>query len=179
MIIDKVADMTGVKPDRSVIPLPDAILFDWHGTLVNTLDAMYKAIEDMLPRLEELGLVDQMVPETMARSRDDEKLIRYIRIFRKLHPRVLAERRVSRTEIFDALFGDNEQAKAVAHRAYIPIFPNHSLLLIFPFFFRNPHPIPTLLTFPTSFLRHPRPPSSDIYIVVPAPLSLVIAPPLY
>ena len=116
--------MTGLKPDRSVIPMPDAILFDWHGTLVNTLDAMYKAIEDMLPRLEELGLIDQMVPETMARSRDDEKLIRYIRIFRKLHPRVLAERRVSRTEIFDALFGDNEQAKAVAHRAYNDCYRN-------------------------------------------------------
>jgi phosphoglycolate phosphatase len=104
--------------------MPEAILFDWHGTLVNTLDAMYKAIEHMLPRLEELGLIDLMVPETMARSRDDEKLIRYIRIFRKLHPRVLAERRVSRTEIFDALFGDNEQAKTIAHRAYNDCYRN-------------------------------------------------------
>ncbi len=100
------------------LPRPHTILFDWHGTLVNTLDAMYQAIEDMLPQLEELGLVDRLVPETAARSSDDEKLIRYIRIFRKLHPRVLAERRVSRTEIFDALFGDDEAARAIAHRAY-------------------------------------------------------------
>ena len=97
---------------------PTAILFDWHGTLVNTLDAMYLAIEDMLPRLEELGLIDQLVPEEEARNSSDEKLIRYIRIYRRLHPRVLAERRISRTEIFDALFGDNEPARAIAHRAY-------------------------------------------------------------
>jgi phosphoglycolate phosphatase len=100
------------------LTLPAAILFDWHGTLVNTLDAMYQAIEDMLPQLEELGLIDRLVAETDAASADDEKLIRYIRIFRKLHPRVLAERRVSRTEIFDALFGDNEQARTIAHKAY-------------------------------------------------------------
>ena len=51
-------------PETMSRPLtaPDAILFDWHGTLVNTLDAMYQAIEDMLPRLEELGLMDLMDP---------------------------------------------------------------------------------------------------------------------
>ena len=107
------------------LPSPSAIIFDWHGTLVNTLDAMYQAIEEMLPRLEELGLVDQLVPETSAASIEDEKLIRYIRIFRKLHPRVLAERRVSRTEIFDALFGENEAARAIAHRAYNESYRNY------------------------------------------------------
>jgi len=97
---------------------PAAILFDWHGTLVNTLDAMYRAIEDMLPRLEELGLIDLLVRESEALGEEDEKLIRYFRIFRKLHPRVLAERRVSRTELFDVLFGDNREARAIAHAAY-------------------------------------------------------------
>ena len=106
------------ETDKSRLPAPAAILFDWHGTLVNTLGAMYQAIEDMLPRLEELALIEHLIPETEAHSREDEKLIRYMRIFRKLHPRVLAERRVSRTEIFDALFGENEQARAIAHRAY-------------------------------------------------------------
>lgn len=110
---------------RTSLPPPEAILFDWHGTLVNTLDAMYRAIEDMLPQLEELGLVDHLVPETAARSEEDEKLIRYIRIFRKLHPRVLAERRVSRTEIFDALFGENLAARAIAHRAYNACYRDH------------------------------------------------------
>ncbi|MEH6590052.1 MAG: HAD-IA family hydrolase [Halioglobus sp.] len=100
-------------------------MFDWHGTLVNTLDAMYQAIEDMLPQLEELGLIDMLVPESAARSAGDEKLIRYIRIFRKLHPGVLAERRVSRTEIFDALFGDNSQAQTIAHVAYDSSYRNY------------------------------------------------------
>ena len=104
---------------------PSAILFDWHGTLVNTLDAMYLAIEDMLPRLEELGLVDQLVTEESASNSKNEKLVRYIRIYRRLHPRVLAERRVSRTEIFDVLFGDNEHAKSVAHRAYNDSYRNY------------------------------------------------------
>jgi phosphoglycolate phosphatase len=107
------------------LPQPSAILFDWHGTLVNTLDAMYLAIEDMLPRLEELGLVDQLVPEEQAGNSKNEKLVRYIRIYRRLHPRVLAERRVSRTEIFDVLFGDNERAKSVAHRAYNDSYRNY------------------------------------------------------
>ena len=109
--------MANQAPDHP-LPSPRAILFDWHGTLVNTLDAMYQAIEDMLPRLEELDLIDRLVPEAQAASPDDEKLIRYIRIFRKLHPRVLAERRVSRTEIFDALFAEDEAARLIAHRAY-------------------------------------------------------------
>ena len=112
--------LSGMANRRSndMMATPRAILFDWHGTLVNTLDAMYQAIEDMLPQLEELGLIDRLVPEAQATSPDDEKLIRYIRIFRKLHPRVLAERRISRTEIFDALFGDDEDARLQAHRAY-------------------------------------------------------------
>jgi len=110
---------------REALSAPAAILFDWHGTLVNTLDAMYLAIEDMLPRLEELGLIDQLVPEEQARTSSDEKLIRYIRIYRRLHPKVLAERRVSRTEIFDAVFGDNESARAIAHRAYNESYRNY------------------------------------------------------
>lgn len=105
--------MPGAAP-----PPPAAILFDWHGTLVNTLDAMYLAIEDMLPRLEELGLFERLVEESAARSPDDEKLIRYLRIFRRLHPGVLAERRISRTEIFDCLFGDDHGARGIAHHAY-------------------------------------------------------------
>ncbi|MEM1112789.1 MAG: HAD-IA family hydrolase [Pseudomonadota bacterium] len=110
--------------EATPLPAPTAIIFDWHGTLVNTLDAMYQAIEEMLPQLEELGLIDQLVPEDQAASVDDEKLIRYIRIFRKLHPRVLAERRVSRTEIFDALFGENPSARRVAHTAYNASYRN-------------------------------------------------------
>jgi len=112
--------MTGVP-----LAAPEVLLFDWHGTLVNTNDAMYRAIEDMLPQLEELDLLRHLVPAEQARTEDDEKLVRYIRIFRHLHPQVLSERRVSRTDIFDALFGDNQEALVIAHNAYNACYRRH------------------------------------------------------
>lgn len=107
--------MDQVSEDLTV---PSVLIFDWHGTLVDTHDAMFSAMEEMLPQLEELGLVDQLLPEEQCRTGDDVRLVRYIRIFRRLHPRILAERRVSRTDIFNAVFGDNTEAKRVAHHAY-------------------------------------------------------------
>lgn len=100
------------------LAVPSAMLFDWHGTLVDTHDAMFSAMEDMLPQLEDLGLVDHLLPEDQCSNADDARLVRYIRIFRRLHPRILAERRVSRTDIFNAIFGDNIEAKSIAHEAY-------------------------------------------------------------
>jgi phosphoglycolate phosphatase len=104
---------------------PKIMIFDWHGTLVDTLDAMFSAMEEMLPYLEELDLVSELVPEEQCHSAEDAKLVRYIRIFHRLHPRILAERRVSRTEIFDAIFGDNHEAKRKAHRIYNVCYRNH------------------------------------------------------
>ncbi len=106
-------------------PAPRVLLFDWHGTLVDTLDAMFSAMAEMLPQLEDLGLVEQLLPEEHCASEDDAKLVRYIRIFRRLHPRILAERRVSRTDIFNAIFGDDREAKRVAHLAYNICYRNH------------------------------------------------------
>lgn len=97
---------------------PSVIVFDWHGTLVDTHDAMFSAMEDMLPQLEDLGLVERLLPEDQCRTPDDARLVRYIRIFRRLHPRILAERRVSRTDIFNAVFGDDREARLIAHQAY-------------------------------------------------------------
>lgn len=111
--------------EKTHLPFPSLMLFDWHGTLANTHDAMYLAIEEMLAQLEELDLVRHIRPEEEAKTEEDEKLLRYIRIFRHLHPRVLAERRISRTDIFDALFGDNEEANAIAHHAYNECYRNH------------------------------------------------------
>ncbi|WP_372778950.1 HAD family hydrolase [Litorivivens sp.] len=105
--------------------LPRLILFDWHGTLVDTADAMFSAMADMLPLLEELGLVKALLPESECVNEADARLVRYIRIFRRLHPRILAERRVSRTEIFNAIFGDNRAAKRTAHAAYNRCYQNH------------------------------------------------------
>ena len=104
--------------DMPLLPIPKTILFDWHGTLVDTQDAMIAALTDTLPQIEELHLVERLLPEDQCKTKDDVKLVRYIRIFRKLHPKILLERRVSRTEIFNAIFGNDEEAKFLAHRAY-------------------------------------------------------------
>jgi phosphoglycolate phosphatase len=108
-----------------ILPAPRVMLFDWHGTLVNTNDAMYQAIEEMLSQLEELDLVRHILPEDQAKTQEDEKLAHYIRIFRHLPPKVLAEKRITRTDIFDALFGDNPQANAIAHQAYNQCYRHH------------------------------------------------------
>ncbi len=109
--------------------LPRLILFDWHGTLVDTADAMFSAMADMLPMLEELGLVKALLPEAECATEADARLVRYIRIFRRLHPRILAERRVSRTEIFNAIFGGSleaqREAKRTAHAAYNQCYRHH------------------------------------------------------
>ncbi len=111
--------------ESSRLAPPRVMLFDWHGTLVDTLDAMYRTMEEMLPQLEELDLIRHLVPEDQCRSADDIKLVRYIRIFRKLHPKILAERRVSRTEIFNAIFASNTEAKRIAHQAYNRCYRKH------------------------------------------------------
>lgn len=100
------------------LPPPSVMVFDWHGTLVDTHDAMFSAMEEMLPQMEDLGLIERLLPENECRTTDDARLVRYIRIFRRLHPRILAERRVSRTDIFNAIFGDDKDAKLIAHKAY-------------------------------------------------------------
>ncbi|HEY5717557.1 MAG TPA: HAD family hydrolase, partial [Motiliproteus sp.] len=112
------------KNGKILIP-PQALLFDWHGTLVDTLDAMFEAMEEMLPQLEDLNLVERLQPEEQCSSEDDVKLVRYIRIFRRLHPKILAERRVSRTDIFNAIFGEDLEAKALAHSAYNRCYRNY------------------------------------------------------
>ena len=108
-----------------LLPTPKTILFDWHGTLVDTQDAMTAAMEEMMQQLEELGLVERLLPEDKCKTEDDVKLVRYIRIFRRLHPKILLERRVSRTEIFNAIFGDDTDAKHLAHRAYNKCYRNY------------------------------------------------------
>ncbi|MDV2080937.1 HAD family hydrolase [Marinobacter xestospongiae] len=100
------------------LPVPAVLMFDWHGTLVDTSDAMFSAMEDMLPQLEELELVERLLPESKCMTAEDARLVRYIRVYRRLHPRILAERRVSRTDIFNAIFGDDRDARLIAHDAY-------------------------------------------------------------
>lgn len=109
---------------RTLTP-PKILLLDWHATLVDSLDAMYRAIDDLLPQFEELGLLNRLAPEELSKTQDDIKLVRFVRIFRRLHPKIRAEHRVSRTDIFDALFGPNPEAISIAHKAFNECYRDH------------------------------------------------------
>lgn len=97
---------------------PDVILIDWHATLVDTHDAMYHAVDDVLPKLSELGLYDRLLPADKSKTVEDAKLVKYVREHHKLHPKISAQRKISRTDIFEVLFGDDQDAKARAHKAF-------------------------------------------------------------
>ena len=104
---------------------PKIVLFDWHATLVDTHDAMYHAIDDVLPKLKELNLVDRMVKTEDSKTLEDAKLVKYIRENYQLHPKLKADRKVSRTDIFQVLFGSDEEAKRIAHKAFDQAYRNY------------------------------------------------------
>jgi len=107
------------------LQVPRVVLFDWHATLVDTLDAMYQAVDEMLPRLPELGLTDRLVRSEDCRSPEDARLLDYVRCHLHLHPKIKAERRISRTDIFEILFGGAEDAKHIAHEAFNEAYRRH------------------------------------------------------
>jgi phosphoglycolate phosphatase len=107
------------------LPAPRIILFDWHATLADTLDAMYGAVDDMLPRLEALGLARRLVDPSHSRNEEDRKLVKYVRRFYKLHPKIKAARKISRTDIFEVLFGKDDEAKRIAHEAFNQCYRDH------------------------------------------------------
>jgi len=104
---------------------PKVILFDWHATLVDTHDAMYHAVDDVLPKLKELNVIDRMVKTEDSKTLEDAKLVKYIRENSKLHPKVKAARKVSRTDIFQVLFGNDEEAKRIVHEAFDDAYRTH------------------------------------------------------
>ncbi|MCC1497220.1 HAD family hydrolase [Alcanivorax sp. 1008] len=104
---------------------PSAILFDWHATLVDTHNAMYLAIDDMLARLDELGLMSLLLDPDESKTPEDAKLLNYVRTNKQLHPKVVAQKKISRTDIFEVLFGTDEGAKTEAHRAFDEAYRQH------------------------------------------------------
>ncbi|NKF23698.1 HAD family hydrolase [Solimonas marina] len=104
---------------------PTVILFDWHATLADTMDAMYYALDDVMPRLRPLGLIERLVPPGRSKTLEDEKLVKYVREHSSLHPKVRAERKISRTDIFEVLFGDDQEAKARAHQEFDRTYEQH------------------------------------------------------
>lgn len=107
------------------LPVPRIILFDWHATLADTLDAMYASVDDMLPRLESLGLTRRLIDPALSRNEEDRKLVSYVRKFYKLHPKIKAARKISRTDIFEVLFGKDDEAKRIAHEAFNECYRDH------------------------------------------------------
>jgi phosphoglycolate phosphatase len=114
--------MTSLRSAMSILQIPHAqpriILFDWHATLADTMDAMYYALDDVMPRLGPLGLIERLVPPGKSKTIDDARLVKYVRDNARLHPKIRAERKISRTDIFELLFGDDQEAKAIAHREF-------------------------------------------------------------
>ena len=104
---------------------PRVVLFDWHATLVDTLDAMYHAVDDALARFPELGLVESLITHEQCKTAEDARLVDYVREHMQLHPKIKAERRISRTDIFEVLFGPDEEAKQVAHAAFNDAYRQH------------------------------------------------------
>ncbi|MFK8026627.1 MAG: HAD family hydrolase [Gammaproteobacteria bacterium] len=104
---------------------PKIILFDWHATLVDTHDAMYHAIDDVLPMLHELDVIDRMVKTEDSKTLEDAKLVKYVLENKRLHPKLKAARKVSRTDIFQVLFGEDEQAKKIVHEAFDNAYRNY------------------------------------------------------
>jgi phosphoglycolate phosphatase len=114
----------------SILKLPHArpstVLFDWHATLVDTRDAMYHAVDDVLPKLVELNLIERLVPTDHSRTVEDARLVKYVRNHARLHPRIKSERKVSRTDIFEVLFGPDHEAKRIAHKEFDRCYRNHA-----------------------------------------------------
>lgn len=104
---------------------PRVILFDWHATLVDTLDAMYHAVDDVLPGLDKLNLMDRLIKPEDSKTVEDAKLVEHVRNYRQLHPKIKADRKISRTDIFEVLFGPDEEAKHIAHEAFNICYRNH------------------------------------------------------
>ena len=110
---------------RAVPKAPRIILFDWHATLVDTMDAMYQATNDMLGMLDTLGLTKRLAAPERSKTLADRKLVDYVREHRRLHPKIVAEKKVSRTDLLEVLFGRDEEAKEIAHRAFNHCYRRH------------------------------------------------------
>ena len=118
MIIDKILKLNKLNP-------PKVILFDWHATLVDTYDAMYHAVDDVVKKFGELGLLHRFTPPGDSKNLEDEKLVDYVRKNHCLHPKIKIDQKISRTDIFEVLFDKDDVAKKIAHREFNRCYRNH------------------------------------------------------
>jgi len=104
---------------------PKVIIFDWHATLVDTQEAMYHAVDDTIAEFGGLDLVERLTPHGKSKNREDARLVDYVRRHHQLHPKIKAEQKISRTDIFEVLFSGDEEAKKIAHAAFDNNYRNH------------------------------------------------------
>ena len=97
----------------NMFTLPRAILFDWHATLVDTHEAGYHAMDDVLLKFGELGLLDRLTKPDRSKTEEDAKLVEYVRENLKLHPKVNQLRAV--------LGLDAKNAAIITSKADIPL----------------------------------------------------------
>ena len=109
----------------NMFTLPRAILFDWHATLVDTHEAGYHAVDDVLLKLGELGLLYRLTSPGHSKTEEDAKLVMYVRENLQLHPKVKTDKKISRTDIFEILFDADEDAKHIAHEEFNKCYRNH------------------------------------------------------
>ena len=95
----------------TILRPPRIILFDWHGTLVDTSNAMYQAMDDMLNKMDQLDLDNRLIDSAMSKTDDDRKLVEYIRAHHRLHPRIVSDRKASRTDLLEVLFGNDDNLR--------------------------------------------------------------------
>jgi len=109
----------------TILTAPRILIFDWHGTLVDTNDAMYRSIDDMLSAMDRLGLDDLFADTTKSKSDDESKLVEYVRTHHRLHPKVVSDCKASRTDLLEVLFGSDKRAKNIANQAYNGYYRHH------------------------------------------------------
>ena len=95
-----------------------SLFFTGMLAVVDTHDAMYHAVDDILPQLQSLGLGDRLLDPDESKTIEDAKLLIYVKNHHRLHPKIVTQRKISRTDIFEVLFGDDQDAKSRAHHAF-------------------------------------------------------------
>jgi phosphoglycolate phosphatase len=86
---------------------------------------MYSALDDLFPKLAASGLLNRLMDPANSKTIDDAKLVSYVRKHQQLHPKIRLARKVSRTDIFEVLFGPDEEAKFAAHEKYNECYRAH------------------------------------------------------
>ena len=110
---------------KKKLTTPKIILFDWHATLVDTFDAMYHAIDDVIAKIQRLGLLTRLTREGESKHEEDAKLVAYVREHHALPAEIAVEKKLSRTEIFEILFDCDEDAKEIAHLEFNNCYRDH------------------------------------------------------